>query len=156
MNNFYTQVKAEFEDLDFSHLRQLHCATIGPVTWYWTDVSYVLSKLKTPFWSEHRPNKIWFYEYEGYGIMPGFGNDKHHMCAVYHYLDPADGISLFYDDATSDDPSDKLTPKLNETWLLNLKGRQTMYFPQTTEKRKRQYLGFMYEADYEKIRNSLL
>lgn len=156
MNDYYTKINAEFEELDISRLKQLHCATIGPVDWYWADVNYVLSKLKTPFWSEYRPNKIWFYEYDGEGIIPGFGNDKHHMCAVYHYLNPADGVSLFYDDLTSDTPIDKLGAKQNETWLVNTKARQTMYFPAEVTKQKRQYLGFMYEAGYEKIRDSLL
>lgn len=156
MNNFFTKVYTEFNELNISRLKQLHCATVGPVDWYWADVNYVLDRIKTPFWSEFRPNKIWFYEYDGHGIMPGFGNDKHHMCAVYHYLNPAEGVSLFYEDALVDDPSEKLTAKQNETWLVNLKARQTMYFPMDAQKQKRQYLGFMYEANYEKIKNSLL
>jgi len=156
VNDYYTRINAEFDELDYSKLRQLHCSTIGPVEWFWTDVSYVLSKLKTPFWSQHRPNRIWLYEYNGSGIIPGFGQDQHHMCAVYHYINPADGISLFYDTTTSETPVDKLGAKQNETWLVNTKVRQTMYFPDTASNEKRRYLGFMYEAPYEQIRDSLL
>jgi hypothetical protein len=103
-----------------------------------------------------RPNKIWFYEYDGIGMMPGFGQDKHHMCAVYHFVEPAGGINLFYDGPNSPTPTDKLEAKQGETWLVNLKARQTMYFPDSAVRQKRQYVGFMYEAFYETVKSSLL